>query len=70
MKKHLSLLALFVIAYANAQEKNVTNKAKDTIIKTNDTLKDAADTIKETSETIKDVTETINTTLSGAITNT
>ncbi len=34
MKKHLSLLALFVIAYANAQEKNVTNKAKDTIIKT------------------------------------
>lgn len=34
MKKHLSLLVLLVIAYANAQEKNTTNKAKDTIIKT------------------------------------
>lgn len=34
MKKHLSLLVLFVVAYTNAQEKNTTNKAKDTIIKT------------------------------------
>ncbi|WP_237274609.1 hypothetical protein [Tenacibaculum ovolyticum] len=34
MKKHLSLLVLFVISIANSQEKNAPEKTKDTIIKT------------------------------------
>ena len=34
MKKHIGLLVLFVISITNAQEKKVTEKAKDTIIKT------------------------------------
>ncbi|WGH75319.1 hypothetical protein P8625_14780 [Tenacibaculum tangerinum] len=34
MKKHLSLLVLFVAVFTNAQNKNATSKAKDTIIKT------------------------------------